>query len=126
MMQASESWHGYDPATRIVLDLGSTTRRSSLLQCKMRSVVVVIADVFAHKAFQMPFVEHDYVVEQIPAAVANPELSDAVLPRTAEAGLLRLYAEALHNINDIFVEVRAAIKDQIPRRRIVRNVSRNC
>jgi hypothetical protein len=40
--------------------------------------------------------------------------------------LLRLYAEALHNINDIFVEVRAAIKDQIPRRRIVRNVSRNC
>ena len=57
------------------------TCRSSLLQRKMCSVIVVITDVLAHQAFQMPFVEHDYMVEQITPAVADPTLSNPVLPR---------------------------------------------
>jgi hypothetical protein len=86
MMQAAESRHGNDLATCTVIDLGFTSCRSFLLQCEMRSVFVVIADVLAHQSLQMPFVEHDDVVEQIPSTVANPALCNAVLPRTAKAG----------------------------------------
>ena len=49
---------------------------------------MVVADVFIHEAFQMPFIENDDVVEQIPAAVSDPALCDAVLPGIAEGGLV--------------------------------------
>ena len=60
------------------------------------------------------------MVEQIPAAVAHPALGDAVLPRTAEAGLLGLDAKARYGIDHVIVELRAAIKDQIAGGRVVR------
>ena len=42
-------------------------------------------DVLVHQPFQMPFIQHDHLVEQIVTATADPALGDAVLPRTAEA-----------------------------------------
>jgi hypothetical protein len=42
----------------------------------------------------MPFVENDHMVEQISAAVADPTLRNAVLPRASETSLLGLDAEA--------------------------------
>jgi hypothetical protein len=43
----------------------------------------------------MPLIQNNYMVKQIASAVADPALGHAVLPRTAEAGSLRLNAEAL-------------------------------
>jgi hypothetical protein len=62
MMQAAEScvrdystaMHGADSAAR-----------RFLVQPQMRAVFVVVTDIFTEKAFQMPLVEHDYVVEQV-------------------------------------------------------------
>src|ERR1035438_684335 len=68
----------------------------------------------------MPFIENDYMVEQIPAAVAYPAFRDAVLPWASEAGLLGLDAEALDRVNHFFIELCATIEDQITRRRIIR------
>jgi hypothetical protein len=99
MMQTAQPWHGYDLEACNGILFRFTTGRRSLIQRKMRSVVVVVADVLIHEALQMPFIENDHVVEQIPAAVADPALGNAVLPRTAEAGLFRLDAEALHRID---------------------------
>jgi hypothetical protein len=76
----------------------------------MSSVLVVVTDILIHQAFQVPFVENDYRVEQIPSAVADPSFCDAVLPRTSEAGLLRLDAKVLHGVNDFLVELCAAIE----------------
>ena len=81
MVQAAESLHGYDLAACIGILFCFTTSRRSFVQCKVRSVVVIVADVLIHEAFQMPFVEHDHVVEQIAAAVADPPLGNAILPR---------------------------------------------
>ena len=120
MMQAAESRHGIDLATCIVMNLGFTTCRSSLLQSKMSSVLVIITNVITHQSFQMPLIEHDGMVEQIPAAVADPALRDTVLPRTSEAGPLGLDAEALHGLNHILMELCAAIKDQILGSRVIR------
>ena len=41
------------------------------------------------------------MVEQVPAAVADPAPCNSVLPRTSEAGLLGLNAEALDGINHL-------------------------
>jgi hypothetical protein len=37
----------------------------------MRSVIVIVTDVILHQAFEMPFIQDDHMVEQIPAAVAD-------------------------------------------------------
>ena len=94
VMQATKSWHGHDPATYIRVLLCFTTRRCSLCQREMRSVVVIVADVLVHQAFQMPFIENDHMVEQIAAAVANPALGNAVLPWTSETGPLWLECQS--------------------------------
>jgi hypothetical protein len=51
-----------------------------LSQAKVRSIFVVVADVLVHQSFQMPFIDNDHMVEQIPAAVANPPFRNTVLP----------------------------------------------
>ena len=68
----------------------------------------------------MALIEHDHMVEQVPAAVADPTLDNAVLPRTSEAGPLGLDAEALHGIDHPRIETGTAIKDQLAGYRVVR------
>ena len=106
MMQTAEPWHGNDPAACIGISSAASRPAWGLLrQAKMRSVLVVVTDVLIHQAFQMPFIENDHMVEQIAAAVADPTLGNAVLPRTSEAGSLWLDAEALYGVDDFFIEV---------------------
>jgi hypothetical protein len=121
MMQTAESWHRYNSVTHNTgVTHCFTIRWRSLRQRKMSSILVIIPDVLIHQAFQMPFVENDHMVEQIAAAVADPTLGDAVLPRASEAGLLGLDAEALHRVDHFFIELRAVIEDQITRSSVVR------
>src|ERR1039457_2603898 len=86
----------------------------------MCSILVVVADVLFHKTFQVPFVEHDHMVEQIPAAVADKAFCNSVLPRTTETGSLRLDAEDLQRVDDFLIEVCTAIEDQVAGSRVVR------
>ena len=51
----------------------------------MRPVLVIVADVAVHEAFQMVFVEYDHMIEQFASTAANEPFRDAILP-----GLLRL------------------------------------
>ena len=102
----------------MLLDLAASRR--CLGQRKMSSVIVIVTDVLIQKAFQVTLIEDDHMVEQIPAAVADPALCNAILPRTSETSTLGLDAEALYSGNDLSAEVRTAIKDQIARRRFVR------
>src|ERR1035437_5687341 len=113
MVQAAESLHRYDFAACIGIHFCFTTSRRSFVQCKVRSVVVIVADILIHKALQMPFVEHDHMVEQIPAAVADKAFCNPVLPRTTETGSLRLDAEDLYRVDDFLIEVCTAIEDQV-------------
>ena len=120
MVQATEPWCGYDSTACAGIALCFTTRRRFLAQRKMRSILVIIPDVIVHQAFQMPFVENDHMIVQIAAAVADPALSDAILPWASEASSLGLDAKALRRVDHFFIELLAPIKDQIARRRVVR------
>ena len=90
-----------------------TARRRSLLQREMGSIVMIVPDVFVHQPSEMPLIHHDHVVDQITAAVANPALGNAVLPRTSEAGPFGLDAEAFHRVDHLFIEVRCPVEDQV-------------
>ena len=52
----------------------------------------------------MPFVHNDHMVEQIPAAVADPTLGNAVLLRTSKTGSLELDPKALYCVDHFFIE----------------------
>ena len=74
----------------------------------MRSVLVVVANIFAHQPFQVPFVKYNDIVKQVSATVADPALGDAILPWASEARPFGLDCE-----------ICTAIKDQMAGRRIV-------
>jgi len=40
------------------------------------SVGVVVVDVFAQQAMQVPFVHDDHVIQQLPASAADPSLGN--------------------------------------------------
>src|ERR1700730_1348680 len=86
----------------------------------MSPVLVVVADVLVHQPQQVPYVQNDDVIQQISSAISHPAFGDAVLPRASEVGLPGSDAEALHRADDLLVEVRSAIEDQITRCCIVR------
>ena len=65
MVQTAEPWHCYDPAGSAELPCGFPAGRRSLRQRKVSPVFMVIADVCKHEPFQVAFIEHDHVVEQI-------------------------------------------------------------
>jgi hypothetical protein len=113
MMQATKSRHGHDATSYVGVLPCFATGRSFLRQRKMRSVIVVVTDVVSDQAFQMSFTYNDHMVQQIPAAVADPTLGNTILPRTSEAGSLGLNAEALNCFDHFATEVCTAIKDQV-------------
>jgi hypothetical protein len=71
---------------------------------------------YAHQPLQVPFVQHNNMVEQISSAVSHPALGNAILPWAAERSSFRLDAKALHDVDNFFVKAGSPIKNQILRR----------
>ena len=120
MVQTAEPRHRNHPATWARNSNGLAPCRGLLLQPEVRPVLVVVTDVLAHQTLQMPFVYYDDMIQQVPAAVADEALGDAVLPRAAEAGPLGLDSEALDDADDLSVEVGGAVEYQVLRSRVIR------
>src|SRR5439155_21760638 len=100
MMQATESSERLNPASvrRGPRDCAPCWR--ILGQPQMGSVLVVVADIFAHESFQMPFIEHAHMLKQVSSATPNPTLCDSILPRTAKRGANRFSRHAVVNFLD--------------------------
>jgi hypothetical protein len=119
MMQTAQPWHRNHFVTAAGIFVCFTTRRRSLFQREMGAILEIVEDVFVDQAFQMPPIENDHMVEQIPAADAYPAFRNAVLPWTTETGALGLNAETLHCFDHFIVELRAAIRDQVGGGRVI-------
>jgi hypothetical protein len=113
MMQTAKTGQGDDIAIRAEILLRQPVPRRFFPQAKMRPVPVVIADVVVHEAFEMPFVENDYVIEQLAPTTANEPFRNAILPRTSETGPFRLEADFRYCMDYFPGEVRSPIKDQV-------------
>ena len=96
-----------------------STCRSLLRQPEVGSVIVVVTKVFDHEPFQMAFVQHNHMVEQIAAAVAHEALCNAVLPGAFEGRANRFCAEDLRCLRNFSAESGVAVVNQIARRGIV-------
>lgn len=107
MMQTTEPWRRYDAGICGLVLFPSTAGRRPLGESQMRSVLVIIANILTHEAFQMRPVEDDYLVEQIPSAVTDSALLNTVLPRALETGPLGLNAEGLNGRDNFFAKVAA-------------------
>jgi hypothetical protein len=55
------------------------------------------------------------VIEQFSAAGSDEAFRDSVLPWTSEADPLRFDAEALDGADNLLIEFRSTVKDQITR-----------
>src|SRR5262249_61376308 len=73
---------------------------------------MVIAQIFTHESFQMPFMQYDYVIQQVPSATPNPTLGDSVLPRTAKGGSHGRASQALGKGDHVATELRIMIEQQ--------------
>jgi hypothetical protein len=111
MMQTTQPWYRSHLVTAAGIFLCFTTGRRSLFQREMGAVLEIVDNVFVHQALQVPPIENDHMVEQIPPAGAYPAFRNAVLSWTSEAGALWLNAETLHSFDHFIVELRAAIKN---------------
>src|ERR1035441_8859352 len=103
----------YESGVHRVQRVPVTEQQGRVHTSAITAAVLPEADEVEVKTFQVPFVEHDHMVEQIPAAVADKAFCNPVLPRTTEAGSFRLGAEVFHRVDDFLIEVCTAIEDQV-------------
>src|ERR1700739_2247663 len=89
MMQATESSERLNPASAGRFPGDGAAFWRVLGQPQMGSVLMVVGDIFAHESLQMPFIEHDDVIQQVTAAASHPTLCDSILPGTAKRGANR-------------------------------------
>jgi hypothetical protein len=78
MVQTTKPWHGYHLVTAAGSFPCFSTCGCSLFQREMSAILEIVEDVFVDQAFQMPPVENDHMVEQIPAAGAYPAFRNAM------------------------------------------------
>ena len=119
MMEAAEPWNRENLAAHLSAFRHLAASRCLLAEAKVGPVFVIIADKLTHEALQMTFIQNDHLVEKIVPACADPAFGYAILPGTAKARLLRLDTKALYDIDDLFIEIAAAIKDQILGRGVI-------
>jgi hypothetical protein len=81
----------------------------------MRAILVIIADVFVHEPFQMAFIEHNDMVEKITAVTSHKTFCNAILPRTLKTGPLGFDAKTPNGADNFFIEIAAAVEDQVAR-----------
>lgn len=88
----------------------------------MRAVLVIVADIFAQETLQVPFCDHDHMIQQVPAAALHPSLSDSVLPRALERSSLRSAPHYADGSNHFKPEHLVLVKNQV----FVRSLEREC
>jgi hypothetical protein len=88
-----------------------------LPESQVRTIFVVVADVFKQESFQMPFIECDYVIEQIPAAF-DPAFGHTILPRAFEGSSHRAHAQRANRNRNLQAILRVPVKNQKPRGRV--------
>jgi hypothetical protein len=84
----------------------------------MSSVLVVVATVISQQPTQVPLIEDDHMIWEIPRYTADLAFGSTVRPPTALAGPNRLASHCLHGCNDIGTKLGVTIEDKEALRRL--------
>src|ERR1700693_1761494 len=58
--------------------------RCSLLESKVRAIVMIVADIISEQTTQVALTQSDHVIQQVTPAAFNPTLRNSILPRTPQ------------------------------------------
>ena len=87
--------------------------RRRLLQADVRSVFVVVGDVFTPKSPEMLIVQRDYVIEYFAANTAYPALRHTVLPRAPNTGAKGFQGTRVQKLENIGAELGVMIEQDV-------------
>jgi len=76
----------------------------------MRPIVMVVADVVSHEPFQVPLVQNDHVIQQVPSTASHRALRNTVLPRAAESGEHRQAAHLSRERHHVVAKLGVAVE----------------
>jgi len=85
----------------------------SLASESCTKLLMVVADVFTHEPAQMSFVQHDDLVQHLPAATPYPSFRGSILPGRLGARALRCQSRGLQKPDDLLVELRVSIQNHV-------------
>jgi len=83
-----------------------------LAQPEMCSILMVVADVFAHEALEMMLIEHDHMIQEVASAASNPTLRRTILPRTPERCANWLAPHCANRSDYVLAEFAISVKHQ--------------
>ena len=116
MVQAADHWHGDHVAT--FGRLNGTWNRSVALEAAVSSRRVVVGEERRKDALQMSLVQHDDMIQTLPASRADQPLHERILPRRPRRRDDFLDAHANQRAAKFLAVDAVAVADQIARRRI--------
>jgi len=93
VMQAAQSRSRHD---RALVHRPNSAHRCSLIQSKVSSVFMVVADIVGKKPLQVALVDGNDVIQQIAATTLDPSFCGAVLPGTLERSAHRTHGHRTH------------------------------
>ena len=77
----------------------------------VRAVQMVVANVVSKESSQVPFVQRNHMVQQLPPAASDPSFSHSVLPGRFAARALGLQSDGAQRVQNLGVEFRVPIQD---------------
>lgn len=93
--------------------LNRPARRRCLLQPDVRSVFVVIGDIFTPQSPEVLIVQRDHVIKHFAANTADPALRHAVLPRAPNAGANGFQGTGLEKLDNIAPELGVTVEQDV-------------
>jgi hypothetical protein len=93
--------------------LDRPTIRCVLFQGIVNAVLVVVAHVITNQPPEMLLVQRDHMVKDLAPAIPDPSFRDSILPGCLDARSLRLQTRRFQESEDIGVEFRVAVEDDI-------------
>ena len=79
----------------------------------MNPIFMEVRDVVTEQASEVLFVQRNDVVQDLSPAAADPSFRDAILPRRLDARLPGLQTRCLQKGDDIAIEFRIAVEDDV-------------
>jgi len=101
MMKATDAGQSNNLGLRRRSVLGGPPDRR-ISQASVDSVFVVVIDVFAQQAMQVPLIQDDHVIQHLSTSAADPSLGDPILPWTSKGRPARLDSDILDRLSDPF------------------------
>src|SRR5215471_16117679 len=91
-----------------------------LFQRQVSPEIAIVEEVFFENPFQMPFSEHDHMIQALSANAADEAFRERILPRTPCRREHFSNAHSLNPSSKLATVYSITVSDEISRRRIVR------